>query len=78
MSYKIDKYAKQVIRSKMILKNIDSEKMSYLLNRTFDEKLTEKSFNNKLSIANFSANFFFRCMYILDINSIEFDKRLYL
>jgi hypothetical protein len=78
MLYKIDKYAKQVIRSKMILRNIDSEKMSYLLNQAFDEKLTEKSFNNKLSRANFSAKFFFRCMYILDINSIEFNKKLYL
>lgn len=75
MSVKIDKYAKQVIRSKMELRNFDSNEMANLLKKNFDENLTDKSFNNKLSRANFSAKFFFRCMYVLDIENIEFNKK---
>lgn len=72
----INKYASNKLRAEMRERKITTKKICKLLYEVFNLELNEQSFNNKISRANFSVNFFFQCMYVLDINYINFDKNI--
>ena len=57
----------------MKLRNITTAQICELLKDAFDISLNAQSFNNKISRANFSATFFFQCMYVLGVRNIAFD-----
>ncbi len=75
MSYNITSYASKKIRSEMIEKGVQTNDICHMLFDTFDLKLNDQSFNNKISRTTFSATFFFQCMYVLDTWLINFDKK---
>jgi len=75
MSYNITSYASKKIRSEMTEKGVQTNDICHMLFDTFELKLNDQSFNNKISRTTFSATFFFQCMYVLDTWLINFDKK---
>jgi len=75
MKYNIASYASKKIRSEMTEKGVQTNEMCKMLLKTFELKLNDQSFNNKISRTTFSATFFFQCMYVLDTWLINFDKK---
>jgi len=75
MSYNITSYASKKIRSEMTEKGVQTKDICHMLFDTFELKLNDQSFNNKISRTTFSATFFFQCMYVLDTWLINFDKK---
>lgn len=73
MKIDIKEYASKKIRSEMKAKGVKTAQICKLLKDTFDTSLNVQSFNNKISRANFSATFFFQCMYVLKAKFIAFD-----
>ncbi|WP_366141095.1 DUF6471 domain-containing protein [Sulfuricurvum sp.] len=73
MKVKLNDYASNKLRAVMRERRVTTKKICELLKKTFNISLNEQSFNNKISRANFSANFFFQCMYVLDVMHINFD-----
>ena len=73
MQVNIKEYASKKLRSEMKIKSVTTAQICKLLKDTFDVTLSNQSFNNKISRANFSATFFFQCMYILEVRNIAFD-----
>lgn len=76
MKIDINEYASNKLRAEMRERKVTTKNICNLLQKVFDIKLNEQSFNNKISRANFSVNFFFQCMYVLDINHINFDRNI--
>jgi proteasome lid subunit RPN8/RPN11 len=74
MKYEITSYASKKIRSEMLEKGVQTKEICKLLFDTFELKLNEQSFNNKISRTTFSATFFFQCMYVLETWLINFDR----
>jgi len=73
MKIPILKYASKKIRSEMKIRGVTTTQICKLLKDTFGISLNNQSFNNKMSRANFSATFFFQCMYVLEVRNIAFD-----
>ena len=73
MKIDIQEYASKKLRSEMKLRDVKTAQICKLLKDTFDISLNTQSFNNKISRANFSATFFFQCMYVLEVRDIAFD-----
>ncbi|MCF6172794.1 MAG: DUF6471 domain-containing protein [Campylobacteraceae bacterium] len=73
MKIKIKEYASKKLRSEMKIKGVTTAHICKLLKNTFEVSLNNQSFNNKISRANFSATFFFQCMYILEVRNFAFD-----
>lgn len=73
MTIDIQEYASKKLRSEMKLRDVKTAQICKLLKDTFDISLNAQSFNNKMSRANFSATFFFQCMYVLEVKNIAFD-----
>jgi len=73
MQVKINEYASRKLRSEMKIKSVTTAQICKLLKDTFGVSLNNQSFNNKISRANFSATFFFQCMYVLEVRNIAFD-----
>jgi len=69
----IKEYASKKNRSEMKTKGVKTAQICKLLKDTFNVSLNVQSFNNKISRANFSATFFFQCMYVLETRFITFD-----
>ena len=69
----IKEYASKKIRSEMKIRGVTTTQICKLLKDTFGISLNNQSFNNKMSRANFSATFFFQCMYVLEVRFITFD-----
>jgi len=66
----IEKLPKNFIRAEMKRKDIQVKDMVKLL-KPYGENLNVQSFNNKMTRGNFSAVFFFKCMYALDLNVVR-------
>lgn len=75
MSYNITSYASKKIRSEMTEKGVQTNDICCMLFDTFELRLNNQSFNNKISRTTFSATFFFQCMYVLDTWLINFDRK---
>lgn len=73
MKISIGIYASKKIRSEMKMRGVTTAQICKLLKDTFDISLSNQSFNNKMSRANFSVTFFFQCMYVLEVRNIAFD-----
>jgi len=73
MKIDINSYASSKLRGEMKEKKVTTKVICKMLKETFGVSLNEQSFNNKINRANFSATFFFQCMYILNIRLINFD-----
>ena len=73
MKISIKEYASKKLRSEMKIKGVTTAQICKLLKNTFNTSLNNQSFNNKISRANFSATFFFQCMYVLEVKNISFD-----
>lgn len=70
---KMEKYASSKLRGEMKEKRVTTKEMCELLKEKLDISLNIQSFNNKIGRANFSATFFFQCMYVLNVRLINFD-----
>ena len=73
MSIKLEEYAKNKIRSEMKMRKITTREMCDLLDEKLGIKLKPQSFNNKISRSDFRATFFFECMYIIGVESIQIE-----
>lgn len=61
---------KSLIKLELIRKGLKVKGLIELL-KPYDENLTEKSFNNKMSRKGFSAVFFLKCMMALDVKDLK-------
>lgn len=73
MSIPMSKCARNIIKAEMSLRNIKTKQICKLLNDRLSITLNEQSFNNKMNRANFAATFFFECMYVLNVKTINFN-----
>jgi len=69
----ITELPKNIIKSELKRKGLQVKDLVELLN-SFDEHLTELSFNNKMSRGGFSAVFFFKCMKALEVNVVRLGE----
>jgi len=68
----ISKIPSNYIKAEMKRKGLFAKDMIKLL-KDYDENLNLQSFHNKISRGNFSAVFFFKCMYALDIKTVRLE-----
>ncbi|MCD6212153.1 MAG: hypothetical protein J7J02_04130 [Sulfurovum sp.] len=68
----IEALPKSIIKSELKRKDLHVKDLVALL-KSFDEHLTESSFNNKMSRGGFSAVFFMKCMKALEIKTLKIE-----
>ena len=68
----IEALPKSIIKSELKRKDLHVKDLVSLL-KSFDEHLTESSFNNKMSRGGFSAVFFMKCMKALEIKTLKIE-----
>lgn len=66
----IDNLPKNIIKAELHRKGLKVKDLVELL-KSYEENLTEQSFNNKMTRKGFSAIFFLKCMFALDIKDIK-------
>lgn len=82
MALDISVYARNKIRSEMRARGVTSIDMCNMLEEKLGILLLPQSFNNKISRANFTASFFFQCIYVLGVKNMNiemegfYDKRV--
>ena len=64
---------KNIIKSELKRHGLKVKDLVELL-KPYDEDLTEKAFNNKMSRGGFSAVFFIKCMKALDVNVVRLGE----
>lgn len=70
MNINIDDLPKNLIKSELHKRGLKVKDLVELL-KPYGENLTELSFNNKMSRKGFSAVFFLKCMYALEVKDLR-------
>ena len=73
MAIKLEEYAKNKIRSEMKMRKITTKEICDLLDEKLNIKLKPQSFNNKILRSDFRATFFFQCMYVIGVKSVQVE-----
>ena len=70
MEIAIEELPKNLIKSELQRKGLKVKDLVEKL-KSFDENLTELSFNNKMSRKGFNAVFFLKCMMALEVKELK-------
>lgn len=72
----IDNMPKNLIKAELNKRGLKVKDLVELL-KPYGEKLTEQSFNNKMSRKGFSAMFFLKCMKALGVKNLNLEIELH-